>query len=156
MGSQLITAFLLLGLAVSMVENSKSDSDSDSSEYDASISELTRSPSPAVSANYYHSPRGPVIQASPVNTLKQKRPYYDPQIFLPLGMDNIPTGPSAGNSPTPSELRYTALENALKPDNEDIDLTSNDQNLVVKSAASLLFAIILLLLYNGVCLLILP
>lgn len=167
MGSQILAAFLLLGLAVSMVENSKSDSDSDSSEYESSISEFTRSPSPAVSANYYHSPRDPVIQASPVhcdrsgsaehlNALNQKRRYYDPQIFLPLGMDNIPIGPSAGNSPTPSEFGYVALENALKPDIEDIDLASNDQNLVFKSVASLLIAIILLLFYNGLCLHILP
>lgn len=165
MACQLIRAFLLLGLAVSAAENSNSDSESSSVESEERIPYLIRSPSPAANSGYF-SPRDAVIQASPVQWTKtgsfesleaiekQKRRYYDPQIFLPLGIDDIKKFPSTRNNPESSEIGYTALENSLKPDIEvetvELALASGDQNLVVKSLASLFLAIILLLVYNVV------
>ena len=143
---QLLTVILLLGLTAAVVEGSNSDiSDSES------ISDLSRSPSPGFTVKYY-SPRRANIQPSPVELIRtnsgepllkenqRRRDVYDPQIFLPLGMDDIEI--------TSSDARLTALEDALKPDT--VELSSEDQNLVVKTVAAFLLAIIFLLFYNGV------
>lgn len=160
MGPQLLTAFILLGLAVSVVENSNLESSDDES-----VSDITSYPPSAGNVDYY-SPRRAFIQASPVELIRssssehlltqnQKRPYYDPQIFLLLGMDDIRNdpnpAPATATTPTSStEFGLTALENALKPDSETIELTSINQSLMAKSIASLFLAIIFLLFYNGV------
>ena len=168
MGPQLLTAFILLGLAVSVVENSNLESSDDES-----VSDLTSYPPSAGNVDYY-SARRAFIQASPVELIRsssseplltqnQKRPYYDPQIFLLLGMDDIRNDLAPATAPAPatatatastptssSEFGLTALENAVKADSETIELTWINQSLMAKSIASLFLAIIFLLFYNGV------
>ena len=150
---QLLTVILLLGLTAAVVEGSNSDiSDSES------ISDLSRSPSPGFTVKYY-SPRRANIQPSPVELIRtnsgepllkenqRRRGVYDPQIFLPLGMDNI-RNVIPSSEITSSDVGLTALEDALKPDT--VELSSEDQNLVVKTVAAFLLAILFLLFYNGV------
>lgn len=156
MGLQILTAVLLLGLAIPAVENSNSDlSDNES------ISDISRTPSPRTNVKYFSSRRSN-IQPSPVELIRsnsneplfyenQRPRVYDPQIFLPLGMDNLRNVPStAASSIRSTDAGLTALENALKPDNEAVELNSGDRNIIAKSVASFFLAIILLLIYNGV------
>lgn len=156
MGLRKLTACLLLGLAIPFVQSS--DLDLSDSEI---ISDISRSPSPKATVKYF-SPRRANIQPSPVELIRsnsneplfhenQRPRVYDPQIFLPLGMDNLRNVPSTSNTSIGSpDGGLTALENALKPDNEAVELTSGDRNILAKSVASFFLAIILLLFYNGV------
>lgn len=149
MGPQLLTAFLLLGLAVSTVENSYSELSDDES-----IPDVPRRSAYTVNENHH-------LRRSPVELIRsssgelpfaenQKRPYYDPQIFLLLGMDDIQNDTATSSAPSSSsEFELNALENALEPDAKTIEMTSINQSLMAKSVASLCLAIVFLLIYNG-------